>query len=288
MTEEDIPKIMDLRKQMGMFSVATILQSWLKIDPEGAKVGVNENGDIIGACCCFKNHPELYFSGMYFVLEKYRRQNIGSQIFNAAMKNAKDKNIGANSILPMENIRNRGHFLFTHEDFKILTNYIPHTVNSDVLCNKKLPPHVEIEPFQDCLLPSMIQYDASVTGFKRERNLELSCKEMDSRTFVTFRNGNCIGFGSIKRTSLGTGIVAPLYADHPAVAEALLKKLVESYPNTKGFNMTTLASNISANSILQKLGKAGTVVCHRLYSKQMVAVNAKRIYALFDMSFSVI
>ncbi|GFY59668.1 acetyltransf_18 domain-containing protein [Trichonephila inaurata madagascariensis] len=124
---------------------------------------------------------------------------------------------------------------YIDENLTTLKNYILNTENPNVLSNKDLPDNIEIEPFQKNLLPSIVQYDASVVGFERAQMLELSCQEKDSETFVAFRNGACIGYGSIKRSCLGAGRVSPLFADDPTVAEALLKKLLESYPNRNGF-----------------------------------------------------
>ncbi|GFU37485.1 n-acetyltransferase domain-containing protein [Nephila pilipes] len=151
-----------------------------------------------------------------------------------------------------------------------------------------LPGNVEIEPFQPCLSPSMIQYDASVAGYRRKKLLELSCQERDSRIIAAFRNGICTGFRSIKITCLGVARVGPLYADDSIVAEALLKNFLESFPNRKRLAMTTLNSNIPANTISRKLGNAETDICLRIYSKQKTEVNAGRIYAFLDVSFSAI
>ncbi|GFT26821.1 hypothetical protein NPIL_391521 [Nephila pilipes] len=40
---EDIPQVMELRRQVRVHDVPSVLQTWLKIDPEGMKVAVNEN-----------------------------------------------------------------------------------------------------------------------------------------------------------------------------------------------------------------------------------------------------
>ncbi|GFQ90605.1 acetyltransf_18 domain-containing protein [Trichonephila clavata] len=287
MREEDISQLMNLRRQLGIHDATSSVQSWMAVDPEGIKVAVNENGDIVGSCSYVKNHPELYFAGIYCVQKEYRNYNVGIQIFNAAKENAKDKNIAANSVLSMaKKYQQSGDFPIIDEDLTTVKNYFPDPIHSEMLFNKDLPANIEIEPFQECLLPSIVQYDASVVGHTRELILRLSCHEEDSRTFAAFRNGVCIGFGSIKRSCLGAGRVGPLYAEDPVVAEALLKKLIESYPNRNGLAISTPSSNIPNNAILQKLGNAKTETCLRIYRKQKVNVNASKIYAYLDINFS--
>ncbi|GFY71913.1 acetyltransf_18 domain-containing protein [Trichonephila inaurata madagascariensis] len=230
-------------------------------------------------CSYVKNHPELYFAGIYCVQKEYRSYNVGVQIFNIAKENAKGKNIAANSVLSMaKKYQQSGDFPIIDEDLTTVKNYFPDPIHSEMLFNKDLPANIEIEPFQQCLLPSIVQYDASVVGHTRELILRLNCHEEDSRTFAAFRNGVCIGFGSIKRSCLGAGRVGSLYAEDPVVAEALLKKLIESYPNRNGLAIMTPSSNIPNNAILQKLGNAKTETCLRVFSKRKVKVNASKIY----------
>ncbi|GFW66697.1 acetyltransf_18 domain-containing protein [Trichonephila clavipes] len=181
-----------------------------------------------------------------------------------------------------------GQLFYVDENLTTLKNYIPNTENPNVLSNKDLPDNIKIEPFQKNLLPSIVQYDASVVGFERAQMLELSCQEKDSETFTAFRNGACIGYGSIKRSCLGAGRVSPLYADDPTVAEALLKKLLESYPNRNGFAMMTLKNNEFSSSIIRKLGNPETETCIRIYSKAKIELDTNRIFALTDMNLTVI
>ncbi|GFU33812.1 HTH_48 domain-containing protein [Nephila pilipes] len=45
-SEEDIPHVMEIRRQVGVHDVSSSVRSWMKIDPEGIKVAENENGEI--------------------------------------------------------------------------------------------------------------------------------------------------------------------------------------------------------------------------------------------------
>ncbi|GIX86714.1 hypothetical protein CEXT_267371, partial [Caerostris extrusa] len=186
--------------------------------------------EIIGSCSFVKNHPNLYFGGLYCVQPKYRSLNVGYEIFNACLDHTMGKNKSANAVLPMaEKYQRSGDFPIVEDEYVALKNFIPHHINSESLPCIDSVDGIEIETYQDCLLPSVIQYDASVVGYTREHTLELNCKEEDSKTFVAFKNGTCIGYGSIKKSCLGAGRVGPLYADNHIIAEVLLKRLIESF-----------------------------------------------------------
>ncbi|GFU33814.1 acetyltransf_18 domain-containing protein [Nephila pilipes] len=211
------------------------------------------------------------------------------QLSSVIVQRALNKNVIGNSVLPLVGkYIDRRYYNYIDENFTMLNNYIPNSVNPNVLNNNGLSENIEIEPYQEYLLPSIVQYDATIAGFERKPILELNCKEKDSQTFVAFNNGTCIGYGSIKRSCLGAGRVGPLFADDPVVAEALLKKLLESFPQRKGFAMMTLRDNIIANSFIRKLGNPEINTCIRLYSKEKLKTDRNRIYAVTDMNFSAV
>ncbi|GFU33816.1 n-acetyltransferase domain-containing protein [Nephila pilipes] len=289
MREEDIPQVMELRRQVRVQDVPSVLQTWLKLDPEGMKVAENENGDIVGSLCLTRNHDDLYFSGIYCIHEKFRGLNIGIRLCAAVLSRVENKNILGNVVNAMvEKYIKAGDLPYMDENFTTVKNYIPNSVTPNVLTNNGLPENIEIEPYQENLLSSIAQYDATIAGFERKHILELSCKEKDSQTLAAFKDGTCIGYGSIKRSCFDAGRVGPLFADDPVVAEALLKKLLESFPQRKGFAMMTLRDNIIANSFIRRLGNPETDTCVRFYNKEKLKVDTSRIYAVTDMNFSAV
>ncbi|GFT26814.1 integrase catalytic domain-containing protein [Nephila pilipes] len=214
---------------------------------------------------------------------------LSKQLSFVIAQRALNKNIIGNSVLPMaRKYIEQGYCNHIDENFTMLNNYIPNSVTPNVLSKNGLSKNIEIETYQEYLLPSIVQYDATIAGFERRPILELNCKEKDSQTLVAFKNGTCIGYGSIKRSCLGAGRVGPLFADDPVVAEALLKKLLESFPDRKRFAMMTLRDNITANSFIRKLGNPEIITCVRIYSKEKIKVDTNRIFALTDMSFSAV
>ncbi|GFY37580.1 n-acetyltransferase domain-containing protein [Trichonephila inaurata madagascariensis] len=132
----------------------------------------------------------------------------------------------------------------------------------------------------------MFAYDYDLTGCNRSIALEMSCKEKDSKTFVAFKDGKCVGFGSIKKSCLDAGRVGPLYADDPVVAEILLRKLLEAFPERKGFAMMTISCNVHANNLVKKLSCPATGICYRMHTRKRLIVDTNRIFAHSDINFA--
>lgn len=159
------------------------------------------------------------------------------------------------------------------------------TVNHSALSDDP-PAGVDIQPFQESHLPAIFEYDLALMGYNRELPLELNCKEPDSRTYVAFKEGKCVGFGTIKISCNALGQVGPLYADDKKVAEVILKRLIVSLPKAKGFAMMTVSSNLGAKELVDKLACPVLEECPRLYSKARLNVDTSKVFAHFDLNFT--
>ncbi|CAL1276864.1 unnamed protein product [Larinioides sclopetarius] len=289
-TESDVLEITKLRREIGIHDVPTVFRTFMKLDPQGLQIAVNETGKVLGTCSAVFNGDDsngLYFGGMYCVQPKYRRSGIGKQLYKTCVDRFGDSNCGLNAVPGMTEVyRDSGGFPVEEKDWVCLKNQTLDYVSPEVLSNV-VPPEVDIQPFENSYLPKMVAYDEALVGFRRSLLLSMSCNEEDSQTFVAFKDGVCIGFGSIKESCLGAARVGPLYADDPAVAEVILRKLLESFSDRKGFAMMSISNNIHANYFLKRLACPVKEECHRLYNKRRLIVDTSKIYALFDNNFVV-
>ncbi|GFX00907.1 acetyltransf_18 domain-containing protein [Trichonephila clavipes] len=69
--------------------------------------------------------------------------------------------------------------------------------------------------------------------------------------------------------------IAPLYADDSSVAEAMVKQLITAMPETKGFAIVTINTNIFANIIPEKFGIPVHNSYYRLYTKEKLPIDTK-------------
>ncbi|GFT45269.1 acetyltransf_18 domain-containing protein, partial [Nephila pilipes] len=96
----------------------------------------------------------------------------------------------------------------------------------------------------------------------------------------------CVGFGIVKRNNLDVACVGPLYSDDPLVGEVMFRKLLEAMPNVKGLTMSTISSNSSANEWFKRLEIPIHDNLFRIYTKQKMLVNTRKIFAQLDVNFS--
>lgn len=202
------------------------------------------------------------------------------------MKHIGPRNCALNAVPgKLELYRDKGGFPIEETRWTCVVNETEEPIAHEALSDH-VPDGVSIEPFQDSYLPAMLEYDLALVGYDRKRPLELNCKEVDSKTLVAFKNGECVGFGTIKISCHKCGQVGPLYADDAAVAEVILRRLIVSLPKAKGFAMMTISTNCPANDFIKKIGCPTTEECPRLYRKEKIEVDTNKIFAQWDLNFS--
>ncbi|GIY76149.1 hypothetical protein CDAR_461011 [Caerostris darwini] len=286
---DDLPILVKIRQDMGIHDVPTSLLSWMKLDPDGIKIAETETGDVVGSCSSVFNGDDddgIYFGGIYCVEPKFQGTGIGQNLFKSCVEHYGTGNCGLNAVPGMYEVyRDRAGFPVEEPDWVCVKNQTSTDVSQNVLSNI-VPPGVDIQPYQDSFLPAMVAYDQALIGFKRSLQLLYSCEEVDNKTLVAFKDGVCVGFGTIKESCLRAGRIGPLYADEPVIAEVILGRLLDSFPERKGFAMMTISNNMHANSFLRKLGCPAKEECRRLYSSKRLMVDTSKIYAHFDINFS--
>ncbi|GFU33810.1 n-acetyltransferase domain-containing protein [Nephila pilipes] len=286
MTKEDVPQTLEVWRSTGMQEGTHCLYTWLEVDKEAFNVAVTDSGEIIGVCCAVIHHPNFAFVGVYAVLEKYRGYGVGKKVWDACMKHIGTINVALNAVPgKLELYRDKGGFPIVESRWTCVVNETEEPINHEALSNE-VPDGIDIVPFQESHLLAIFEYDFALIGYDRKLAVELNCKEFDSKTFVAIKGDNCVGFGTIKRSCHNVGQVGPLYADDPAVAEVMLRKLIESHTDVKGFAMMTISSNAPANDFIKKIGCPTTEECPRLYKKEKVEVDTDKVFAHFDLNFS--
>ncbi|CAL1269652.1 unnamed protein product [Larinioides sclopetarius] len=283
---EDIPDLVELSRENFFQYPVSNLKYWCVHDPDGIQVAVNESGKVVGVCSTVKVNENLYFGGLFMVQEKCRDADIGRKLAKECYDHAGKNNIGVNcSISKIGVFQRRGITIF-ETDWKSVEFEAYYPVNPHVLSDQ-IPSGVEILPYQASYLESVLTYDRSLMGYERRSIIEASCNEKDgSQTMVAMKDGRCVGFGSIKLTILGLGRIVPLYADDVSIAEAMVKRLIPTLPEAKGFTIVTISSNILGNMMLENFQIPVYDNIYRLYKKEKVKVDTNKIFAHFDIDFS--
>ncbi|XP_015922195.2 uncharacterized protein [Parasteatoda tepidariorum] len=285
MCEQDIPQVAELRRVNHFDDATSSYSHLLKIDPKCFVVAEAENGLIIATGALRKIVMDTYFFSFHVTHKDYRFRGMANHIIKHLFDSRRNCNIlGATEIGMLRRNLNFPHDpYFIQNDF-VNIEYEYDTVIDHNLLSSELPQGVFLDEYQDSFLGAILDYDCSVVDYKREQLVTLNCQDKDSRTFVATKGGFCVGYGTIKPTIQGYGKIGPLYAENPAIAEAVLKNLLVSFNVKEGLGAQTLSNNVNANLIFGtfETKRKNVILSYRLYSKELLMSETKKIYAVFE------
>ncbi|XP_054711705.1 uncharacterized protein LOC129221275 [Uloborus diversus] len=286
MRKEDIPEVLDLWRESEMDKPAHSLSTWFKVDPGGFYVAVTDIGDVVGVCSAVLQHKNLAVIGSYCVKRKYRGLGIGRKVWKACNERIGSRNAAVSAVPgKIELYRDTCGYPIVEKEWVALLYRTTASLKVNELSDS-ISEKYDIRPYTETDLPLMIEYFSVLMGYKLDLAIRLSCKEADSLTCVAIKNDSCVGFGSVKISYNGEAHVTPLYADCPLVAEFLLKKLLLSLSQAKGYVIKTVSSNRAANEIAQRLGWSSPELIPRLYRKRKLKVDTNKVFALSVLSFA--
>jgi len=279
---EDIPHVQRLQRAEKWFDGCNNLQTWFSFDPKGFKVAESEKGDIIGFGIAINFNKDLAIIGMGIVDKPYRGLGIGKKLLIEIGFHVKTRNVAVNSVQGMlKRYQKTGLIRTVETDWSVLMNGTDDKVSSQNL-SYNLPEGVCIQPYQEeSHFNSIAAFDRVMMDFDRQVAMLKILRTKDSMTFVAVRDNECVGFGMIQPNLHQGCHVTPLYAQEPAIAESLLKKLIDNFPTGNGFEITICSQNVAANCLLNKLGcEFKTEKCIRLYRRGKVNTNLNWVYGM--------
>ncbi|XP_015928725.1 uncharacterized protein [Parasteatoda tepidariorum] len=282
MKEDDIPAIIDLYKNEKWLDGYYNLYVWSQFDPEGFKVAESYQGDIIGTCFGIRQDEKLATIGGYVVKKELRGKGIGKKLWAACLQHIENRKATINGEGEAWKMYYKtGDFPIIENEWRFLMHHTDDEINSKNL-SSNLPADVTIQPFSETDLEAICCYDSSLLGFDRKFVLHKLFLMHETRTFVAFKRQKCVGYGCIQPNIYGGSFIAPLYADDPAVAETLLKTLIDSFPSKKSFEISTSSGNKICRDLLKKLNcMFETDECVRLYRNERFSTNLNSVYGLF-------
>ncbi|XP_035225523.1 uncharacterized protein LOC118198041 [Stegodyphus dumicola] len=260
-------------------------------DDEYTQHPSSNHSEVLGTCAGVINHDNLAFFGAYSVREEYRLLGIGLKIYTACMERIGARNTAGNAVPGKEELhRDKFKIPIVENKWKLLVNEIYEDISPENLSDE-VPNGIYVEHCRNSHLPLIYKYDFNLVGYRRDLAIKLTYEEEDTKSFVAIKDGECVGFGVIKKTCRGVHHLGPLYANDAAVAEAILKRLTMSAPEIKGLYMATVSNNAPANDFLKKLGSPTVEICARVFRRrnddeEMTNVDTNRVFALFDMHYT--
>ena len=218
---------------------------------------------------------------IYITKKAFRGQGIGRQVYDCCIRSLRHMNVCINANWDRAAMYASAGFGVSSFKLMIYHCSMKHiTVNPE----RHLQADYHMANLVDVALDRILEYDqtlhAPVTSQRRE--LLTHCLKCSLHGLVVLgEGGQVLGWGSVSRGDLAYSLM-PLYADTPAIAEALIHHLLARVPQDAVVEVSYPQTNLEAGRIFERIGvtKGDTDHNMRMYNKNDVSLPLDRVYSL--------
>lgn len=238
-------------------------------------------------CAAVFVDPAIAFLGLYAVLPELQGHGLGIELWTKCMDHVNLRNAGLYAV-PEQLATYRDKAGFSIQDRRHMLVYegdAPLDI-SDLVQNVG---NVQVKPIED--VQQVIEYDAKVLAYRRDRLLELTFNEKDSVALVAVDifDGHVVGYGCMRTNNVGKAMAGPVYADNDAVAELLVSTAIKQLPaaSESGLLYMALDSCPGGVRIAEKLKLKQHERLPRFFTRSVPEdANFERIYCIHTPNFS--
>ncbi len=212
MRRSDLDLALDWARDEGWNPGLDDAPAFFAADPSGFLMGFVD-GEPVSCISVVKAGATFAFLGLYIVRPSHRGRGLGKAIWDEGMATAGSRTVGLDGVVAQQDNYRKSGFVLAHRSARWGGQ-----VTGD------LAPHAAVRPIAVADWPAVLAYDATCFPENREAFLRIWLQQSARRTVGWFEDGKLRGYGSIRRAVEGYKI-GPLFADDPAIAEALVATL---------------------------------------------------------------
>ena len=231
------------------------------------------------------------FLGMYSVDKNFQKRGIGKKLFQSCLEHIGRRNCGLHAVKQeLSMYRNKAGFTVNDQVTLVVFLGLPKHWQNLQKQNEEYISIMEYIEGNDEYLTKIIEYDSKVHKEKRSKLLSLTLNDNDINTYVaidTFSQ-KLVGYGCIKISNAGKGMIGPLYADNDTIAEVLVYNLINSCIEAQinGLLIQTLSTSLGAIKIAELINVKEVNRCQRIFTKYAIPFNHQYLYCVHSPNFS--
>ncbi|GAB3486180.1 GNAT family N-acetyltransferase [Azotobacter salinestris] len=237
-------------------------------DPHGFLIGLL-NDEPIATVSAVRYGDSFGFIGLYIVRPEYRGKGYGSQILKAATDHLAGRNIGLDGVVAQQEQYRRLGFRLAYRNVRY---------------EGRGPARASAEPNALVDLTSLSfaaveAYDRAFFPAPRTRFLERWIGQPDARALGILQAGRLAGYG-VRRKCFSGYKIGPLFADTPALAQALLVELREGIEAAEPFYLDVPEVNRAAVELAERHGMQVVFETARMYAGAEPDLALDRLYGV--------
>ncbi len=264
MRREEVDLTMDWADREGWNPGLHDAETFFASDPNGFFAG-EIAGELVASASLVNYSGELSFAGLLIVRKDMRGQGIGSKMIEHLLSQGRCRNIGGDGVAAMLPTYEQKGFRFAYWNHRF-QGWGGGEAPRDLVAVSELP-------FED-----LAHYDRTI--FQAPRNLFLKAflAQEDQTSLAALRDGEIIGYGSIRRCRTGHK-VGPLFAEDRRTAEKVLRGLMATVPGEQFF-LDVPEPNDEGMVLVQDLRMTEVFRTARIYTKLAPSVPLSKVFGV--------
>ncbi|HPR17753.1 MAG TPA: GNAT family N-acetyltransferase [Candidatus Cloacimonadota bacterium] len=241
--------------------------TFYQADPNGYFIA-ELDGETIGCISLVKYDETFAFLGFYIVLQPFRGQGIGHQIWQHAIEYAGNCNIGLDGVIAQQESYKQSGFQLAYSNIRY-----------EYEKQQDFKPASAAVPLSSVCLEEILFYDRKCFPTERKTFLQNWMRQPGSQAFGVREGKNLAGFVVIRPCRIGYKI-GPLFADSLPLAEALFQKAVSTVPAGAKIYLDIPELNPQAVQLVRKYGMKKVFETARMYTQNFPEIDLNRIFGV--------
>ncbi len=236
-------------------------------DPDGFLAGLLDD-ELVATISVVKYGASFGFLGLYIVKPAHRGCGYGLSLWNAGLAHLGQRTIGLDGVVAQQDNYRRSGFDLAYRNVRYQGTKVA-----------QLPEDRRIVPLSSIRFDELDDYDRSVFLADRPAFLKAWITQPQGRGIGILRDGRLAGYGVIRPARAGFKI-GPLFADDPALAEALFNGLVARIPSGSTFYLDVPEANPGAVTLAENHAMSVVFETARMYSGPAPEVPVHRLFGV--------
>lgn len=269
MTREDLAVAVDWAAAEGWNPGLHDADCFYAADPSGFLMGWLD-GQPIAAISVVKYGSFFGFLGFYIVRPEFRGQGYGWQLWQAGLQSLSGRIVGLDGVVDQQSNYLKSGFQLAYRNIRyegMGDGQAPAASAYEIVLLSSLP----VEP--------VIEYDRLFFPDDRAAFLRCWLTQPDSVAVGILTASSLAGYGMLRPCRQGFKI-GPLFADTPAIADALFQHLKAQVPAGQPFYLDVPEVNAAAVDLAQTYGLTSMFETARMYLPAAPELPTNRIFGV--------
>jgi hypothetical protein len=253
-TREELDLIVDWAAAEGWNPGLHDAEAFYAADPAGFMLGLLD-GEPVGSISVVKFGPDFGFLGFYIVKPEYRGHGYGLRLWNEGMKYLEGRDVGLDGVPAQE--ANYARWCFRLADRN--TRYEGVAAPLDVEGRD-----FAVAPLDDWPIEEVLTYDDALSPAPRHEFLRAWLSRPGMVTLGIAANGRLAGYTVLRPCRNGYKF-GPLFADTPALADALFRSAGNRLPVESPIFLDVPGKNTAAVEMAERYGMSPVFATARMY-----------------------